>query len=78
MNKLTEKIALEEAVKIVGGQTALAKKCNVKQQTVFIWLKNGLPIKRVIEVERATNYKVSRHRLKPDYYPPEHTIHGKT
>jgi DNA-binding transcriptional regulator YdaS (Cro superfamily) len=65
----SEKQALEDAINIVGGQTALAKKLGVKQQTVFVWLKNGLPVRRVLQVEQATDRKVSRYQLKPSFYP---------
>lgn len=66
-----EKQALEDAINIAGGQTALAKKLGVKQQTVFVWLKKGLPLKRVLEVEKATNRKISRYQLKPLFYPQD-------
>jgi DNA-binding transcriptional regulator YdaS (Cro superfamily) len=65
----TEKRALEQAINIVGGQTALAKKLGVRQQTVFVWLKNGLPVRRVLQVEQATNRQISRYQLKPSFYP---------
>lgn len=74
INKL-EKQALEDAINLVGGQTALAKKLGVKQQTVFVWLKKGLPLKRVLEVENATDHKISRYQLKPLFYPQDaHSI----
>ena len=64
--------ALEKAVKIAGGQSQLAKKCGVRQQTIFCWLKSGnVPAKRVIQIETIVNRIVTRHELRPDIYPYE-------
>ena len=32
-----------EAIKAVGGQTTVARECNVKQSSVSKWTRNGLP-----------------------------------
>lgn len=69
MNTQSEKKALLKAINLAGGQTALAKKLGVKQQTVYWWLNRGLPLKRVIEIEAAVNRSVTRYELKPDFYP---------
>lgn len=67
----SEKEALLEALNIVGGQSALARMFDIKQQAVQQWLKNGVPYKRVIPIEKATRRKVSRYRLKPSFFEPE-------
>lgn len=67
----SEKEALLKAINITGSQAELARKLGITQQSVAFWLKNGLPIKRVIEVERITKRKVSRYKLKPSFFCPE-------
>lgn len=62
--------AFENAVKLVGGQSALARLCGKSQATVWKWVKNNrLPAEYVLKVEAATG--VSRHLLRPDIYPVE-------
>ena len=70
MNELS---ALEKAVQLAGGQTALAKTVDVKQGHVWWWLnKSGkAPAEKCIDIERATNGAVTRHELRPDIYPIE-------
>ncbi len=65
--------ALEKAVELVGGQTALAASIGVKQTHVWNWLNRDkrVPAERVIAVEEATDGQVSRHELRPDIYPVE-------
>lgn len=65
--------ALERAVELAGGQTALATSIGVKQTHVWNWLNRDkrVPAERVIAVEQATNGRVSRHELRPDIYPDE-------
>ena len=62
---------LKQAIKIVGGQSALARACDVKQGHVWNWLnKSGkCPAEHVLGVEEATGGKVARHQLRPDLYP---------
>ena len=67
MNPLS---ALLQAIKIAGGQSALARSCGVKQQTIGVWIKTGrVPAARVLQVEKAIAGKISRHDLRPDIYP---------
>jgi DNA-binding transcriptional regulator YdaS (Cro superfamily) len=64
--------ALQKAIEIVGGQTALAKALNKKQGHVWIWLERGwVPPDMAIPIERATSGQVTRSDLLPDIYPPE-------
>ena len=62
---------LERAIKIVGGQSALARTLGVKQGHVWHWLnKSGkCPAEHVLSVENATAGQISRHDLRPDLYP---------
>lgn len=71
---------LQRAVKIVGGQSALARELArimgrpVPQQLVSYWLnaaKAGVPAEYVIPIETATHGEISREALRPDIYPAE-------
>jgi DNA-binding transcriptional regulator YdaS (Cro superfamily) len=69
--------ALERAIDIAGGQTALAKKISeitgkpVRQGHVWSWLNRTrrVPPEFAIPVEIATEGAVSRHETRPDLYP---------
>lgn len=65
--------ALQRAVEIVGGQTALAEKLGVKQGHIWYWLNkaNRAPAEQAIAIEAATGGQVTRHQLRPDIYPAE-------
>lgn len=75
MSLVTPQEALREAVGRAGSQAALARICGVKQPSVWAWLKQGktLPAEHVLGVESATG--ISRHRLRPDLYPPGELSH---
>jgi DNA-binding transcriptional regulator YdaS (Cro superfamily) len=61
--------ALEHATQRAGGQSALARICEVSQPTVCYWIKRlkQMPAEYVLRTEAATG--VSRHCLRPDIYP---------
>lgn len=61
--------ALARAVETAGGQTALARAVDTRQQNISLWLRNGLKAEFVLAVEKVTG--VSRHDLRPDLYPRE-------
>lgn len=65
----TPQEALSLAVTRIGGQSALARLCDVSQSTVWEWLDRGkeIPAEHVLKVEAATH--VSRCDLRPDLYP---------
>lgn len=63
--------ALERAIEVAGGLSALAFRLGVKPQVVHNWRKRGIPPQRVLEIERATQGLVTRHQLHPDLYPQE-------
>lgn len=63
---------IQRAVRIVGGQSALARLLDVKPQAVQQWCSSGrVSHLRVIQVERATGGAVTRHELRPDLYPDD-------
>ena len=57
---------LEEAIKAVGGISALARGLGLSQPSVSNWSR--IPAERVLAVETLT--AVGRARLRPDLYPP--------
>lgn len=64
------KNALQNAVRLAGGQVSLATQLGVKQGHVWFWIKRGFPpAERVLAIEAATG--ISRHELRPDIYPVE-------
>jgi DNA-binding transcriptional regulator YdaS (Cro superfamily) len=68
--KLVTYNPIEEAIKIMGTQAALAKKCGVKQPTITKWLRNGwVPAKKVLLVENIVG--ISRKLLNPEIYPED-------
>lgn len=62
---------LERAIKEAGGLTTFALRIGVKPQVVVNWRARGIPAVRVLDIERATEGKVTRHELRPDLYPSE-------
>jgi DNA-binding transcriptional regulator YdaS (Cro superfamily) len=67
--------ALEEAIEVVGGQSALARVIGTKQQTVWWWRNRTrcAPPEACLKIEEATRsngQEISRYRLRPDVYGP--------
>lgn len=62
--------ALRDAVKVAGGQAALARTVGVSQPSVWHWVNKSRRVAAefTLKVEAATG--VSRQRLRPDLYPP--------
>ena len=64
--------ALQKAVDLMGGQTALARAIGgrCRQGHVWKWLNRGktLPAERAVQIERATSGRVKRHELRPDLF----------
>jgi Uma2 family endonuclease len=62
--------ALQRAVEIAGGQTALAQRIGKTQGHISKWLERDfIPPDVVLSIESATG--ISRHELRPDLYPAE-------
>lgn len=62
--------ALERAVEIAGGQSALARKLGLKQANVWHWLNRAehVPAEQAIAIEQATGGAVTRAELRPDLF----------
>ncbi len=69
MNDLGSLSALERAIAVAGGQSALARLIGKSQGHVWHWLKvaKRVPAEAVLSIEGATG--VPRHELRPDVYP---------
>ncbi len=68
---MAKNIALIDTVKraadLVGGVPALADMLGVKRQTFYQWQR--VPAERVLQIETATQGKLTRHEMRPDLYP---------
>lgn len=48
----------DQVLSFFGNQTALCAGLNVSRQTPYNWLSRGIPLKRQVEIEVATNGKL--------------------
>ncbi len=63
----TNRVAVERAISLAGGQTALARKIGVTPQAVQGWHSAGrIPLNRVLDVERATG--IPRTEIMPEIF----------
>jgi DNA-binding transcriptional regulator YdaS (Cro superfamily) len=61
---------MQRIIKAAGGQSELARRLDIRQQSVYEWVRRDrVPAERVLEVERVTG--VPRHQIRPDLYPVE-------
>lgn len=61
--------ALNQAIKLAGSQTSLARMLNVKPQTVQHWSKIGIvPPVRAVQIESVLEGRVTRSMLRPDLF----------
>lgn len=62
--------ALERAISIVGGASALARELGAPwPSTVTNWLsRGGVPAERCLAIERITAGAVTRYELRPDVF----------
>lgn len=72
-------VALNRAIEVLGGQSALARACGVRQGHVWHWLNKSrkVPGDYVLTIEAATNGAVTRYELRPDIFgKPDGTQHA--
>lgn len=62
--------AVQDASDVVGGLSVLAERLGITRQAIHQW--EEVPRQRVLDIEMATDGKISRSKLRPDIYPPEH------
>lgn len=68
--------ALQRAIEISGGKTALARKLGASVQLVDNWTRRGnVPAEHVPAIEAATDGAVTAEQLRPDV--PWHIIRGR-
>ena len=60
--------ATKRAVDLLGGIRATARAMGVTPGAVQKWLAYRVPAERVLEMEGATDNRVSRYELRPDVY----------
>lgn len=66
---MTDTSAIEKAIEVAGGLSALASKLGIKPPSVYEWKARGrVPAERVLDVESATG--VTRYELRPDIFGP--------
>lgn len=82
MVKIAKESALAKAVRLAGGQSALAREATkhapnghkLTQAMVWKWLcRAKAPVPTdvwVIPIEKAVAHRVTRQELRPDIYPP--------
>ena len=58
-----------KAIDAAGGLQPMAAKLGVTYQAVQKWRNSGIPVTRVLDVERITG--ISRHEIRPDIFGPE-------
>lgn len=63
--------ALEKAIEIAGGQSALGRLIDRDQKAIWAWINTTqkVPAEDVLKIESAVDGKVSRYDLRPDVYP---------
>ena len=66
-------LPIQKAVDKVGGQTALANICSVKQQAVWNWInREKQPLgKYCLLIEQSTCSSVTRYELRTDLFGPK-------
>lgn len=67
--------ALRLAIDTSGGVVALAKALGISSQAVSMW--SIVPASRVLAIENICAGAVSRHELRPDFYPRGETDDGR-
>lgn len=69
MDVFCEIDAIQKAIDISGSQVALAKSLGCTYQTIQGWrAKGAVPPVRAVQIEKATDGKVTRYELRPDLF----------
>jgi|TARA_R110001583_G_scaffold37058_9_gene121337 DNA-binding transcriptional regulator YdaS (Cro superfamily) len=64
----TPSSALREAIRIIGGLSAVGRALGISRQSVSKW--GACPAHRVLQIEELTGRKIRKSQLRPDLYPP--------
>lgn len=69
----TAALALDAAIRLIGGRKVLANMLDVSVAAVGNWKVRGVPIEHCVAIEQAVNEQVTRKDLRPDdwhkYWP---------
>lgn len=60
---------INRASEAAGDQRQLAAKLDISMQAIDKWKATGVPAERVLQIERVTERRITRHELRPDLYP---------
>ena len=68
---MKEQTAFDDLCAAIGPYSAIGALFDppVSPQAVGKWGENGIPPERVMALARATGFKVTPHRMRPDIYP---------
>lgn len=58
------------AVGAAGGPQEVSKKCGVTVDTVYYWLKKGVPPQHVMQLEILTHHRFKAREIRPDVFCP--------
>ena len=60
---------MDELIKHFGSQKELAKALGVKHGHIYWWIKNGIPVKRVLQIEKMfPDGRFNRRILLPEIF----------
>ena len=63
---------LKQLIDHFGNESKLAKAVGIKPQSINAsWRFRGVPVNRVLQIEKITGGKFARHQLRPDIYPED-------
>lgn len=60
---------LKDKISNISSQSALANHLGCKQQTISLWMKNGVPASNVLNLCAALAWRITPHEVRPDLYP---------
>lgn len=60
---------VEVAIEAAGGRNKLADLLGIRGESISGW--HRVPAERVLDIERLTDGRALRHRMRPDLYPQE-------
>jgi DNA-binding transcriptional regulator YdaS (Cro superfamily) len=62
---------ISRAIRIVGSQSELARRCNVTQAAVSKWLHGGrVSAENALAIQAATDSQITVHNLRQDIFGP--------
>lgn len=59
---------MDKVIKYFGSQTKTAAALGVEQGHLWYWINKGVPVKRAIQIEKATRGQITRKELRPDIF----------